>query len=312
MRILEPNEISLMINMARSIRDKAIISFFTQSGQRAGILRALRYRHVREQLYNGTNPIIIDVQEALLGPDHENVNKGRVAYRFAIGKECARFLRLMMQDRKAVGEPIDDESWLFRTYGRVQVLSNGRRTAVHLLSRERGLPMNASNASIRLDIAANRAGVQRTAPGGRVFGRPTLRHEISSRIFRRWWKYRMRRAGITDSDLLDYMIGHNNMRLKHGGEYDEFDPNFIRTQYARAEPFLTVLSGQEPLPIGKPVPRPAIVATPKPRLDKVDKKPNVNQRVVSEWEIETYFDNGWHYVATLPSGRIVLEVLSQG
>ena len=96
------------------------------------------------------------------------------------------------------------------------------------------------------------------------------------------------------------------MRLRHGGDYDEFDSNYIRTQYSRAEPFLTVLSGQEPLPIGKPVPR-LEVSVPNQRSDKAETKPGVKQRVVSEWEIETYFSNGWHYVATLPSGRIVVQ-----
>src|SRR5207245_10575822 len=115
---------------------------------------------------------------------------------------------------------------------------------------------------------------------------PALRHEIYPHVFRRWWKFRMRKAGIADSDLLDYMIGHKNMRLKHGGDYDEFDPNYIRTQYSRAEPFLTVLSGQEPLPIGKHVPR-LEVSIPNKRSDKAETKPGVNQRVVSEWEDET-------------------------
>ena len=114
--ILEPKEVALMINMARSVRDKAIISMLAQSGQRSGILRALRYRHVREELQNGTNPIVVSVQEALLGPDRQNTNKGQTAYRFAIGKECSRFLRIMMRDRIAASEPVDDETWLFRTY----------------------------------------------------------------------------------------------------------------------------------------------------------------------------------------------------
>src|SRR5438128_8384965 len=49
-RVLEPSEISLMLDYAHTARDQAIITFLVQSGQRAGILTALKYCHVQDQL----------------------------------------------------------------------------------------------------------------------------------------------------------------------------------------------------------------------------------------------------------------------
>ncbi len=47
-RVIEPYEVARMISYAKNVRDKAIVSFLYQSGQRVGVLMALRYRHVRK------------------------------------------------------------------------------------------------------------------------------------------------------------------------------------------------------------------------------------------------------------------------
>src|SRR5437870_4167745 len=58
-RVLQPQEISIMIDYARSARDQALITFLAQSGQRVGILTALKYGHVQDQVERGANPIVI-------------------------------------------------------------------------------------------------------------------------------------------------------------------------------------------------------------------------------------------------------------
>ncbi len=103
-RMLENHEVSLMIHVARKTRDKPLISFLAQSGQRVGILTALRYRHVRSELESGVCPVVVGVTGELLNAENANVNKGRVVYRFAIGKECCRLLRMMMDERQRKGE----------------------------------------------------------------------------------------------------------------------------------------------------------------------------------------------------------------
>src|SRR2546428_2457482 len=49
-RLLKSREVWDMLSSVRSIKTKAIISFLAQSGQRVGLLSALRYGHVRQQI----------------------------------------------------------------------------------------------------------------------------------------------------------------------------------------------------------------------------------------------------------------------
>ena len=127
----------------------------------------------------------------------------------------------------------------------------------------------------------------------------------------------MRKAGVVDSDLLEYMMGHHNLRLRHGGSYDEFDPDYIRKEYSKAEPFLTVttdpvLHGVEKgWGLGDPVPR---LERPRPRQLQQKETPPIatrqpaleSQRMVDESELNKYFGLGWQYITTLASGKIII------
>ena len=80
-----------------------------QSGQRVGVITKIRYGDVRKQIENSISPVVIDVDP--------NISKNRVRHSFAIGRECVDFIKSMMKDRERWGEPIDDESILFRSLG---------------------------------------------------------------------------------------------------------------------------------------------------------------------------------------------------
>ena len=125
-RVIGPSEVFAMLMTAPSIRDKAIISFFAQTGQRVGVLCALRYGHVRSQLDDRTNPVIVEVKAELVNGKGMNVNKNKIPYNFAFGRECAEFLRLMIQKRRTIGERITDESWLFRSMGLGAIFERGK------------------------------------------------------------------------------------------------------------------------------------------------------------------------------------------
>ena len=73
-RILTANELSMMITIARMTRDKAIISFLSQSGQRTGIVTAMRYGQVREQLEKQLDPILVRIPGEFLNAAGRNVN----------------------------------------------------------------------------------------------------------------------------------------------------------------------------------------------------------------------------------------------
>jgi len=184
-RILTANELSMMITIARMTRDKAIISFLAQSGQRTGILRAMRYGLVREQLEKQRDPIFIRIPGDFLDVSGRNVNKVREKYEFAIGKECATFLKIMMKERAAGGEKITDNSWLFRSYALSQIRA-GKTVAVKVKKDMTGPPMSSPSIRTRVVMTATRAGIQTTHPGTPIRGKKVLRHEIHPHMFRRF------------------------------------------------------------------------------------------------------------------------------
>lgn len=320
-RVLQPQDISMMIDYARSARDQALITFLAQSGQRVGILTALKYGHVQDQLEHGVNPVIIGVTPQMIGQQGVNVNKGRVMYRFAIGREAAGFLRIALNHRRNAGEKIDGESWLFRSAGRFEgrFSAAGRPIWSRVDDSDPSRPLNSTGIRYRILTVARRAGLDKVRKRMTVGGRCAT-HEIHPHIFRRWWKFQMRKAGVVDSDLLEYMMGHHNLRLRHGGSYDEFDPDYIRKEYCKAEPFLSVTTD----PVSHGIENAWHPGDPVARLESPRQsgpneisptifnqpRPSQAHRVVDETELNKYFSLGWHYVTTLQSGKIIIGLPS--
>jgi len=310
-RILTTNELSMMITIARMTRDKAIISFLAQSGQRTGILTAMSYGLVREQLEKQVDPILVRIPGEFLNAAGRNVNKVREKYEFAIGKECATFLRIMMKERVAGGEKITDSSWLFRSYAQTQVRA-GKMYVVKVKKNLTGPPMSPPSIRTRVVLTATRAGIQTTHPGTPIRGKKVLRHEIHPHMFRRFWKFQMRKAGVSDVALLEHMMNQKDRWLLHGGTYDVFDPDYIKREYARAEPFLTVLSQDEHSRINR-APDLTMKLLASKRMRNALATSNAiatskpTQKVLTEWELDSHLAEGWKYIATLPSGRIIVE-----
>src|SRR5207245_11741644 len=96
-----------MVDHAKNVRDQALVSFLAQSGQRTGIVSAMKYHHIRDDLERGVYPIIVNVNSELFGRENgQNVNKTGMSYRFAIGRESARFLRMSLNRRRQKGQGI--------------------------------------------------------------------------------------------------------------------------------------------------------------------------------------------------------------
>ncbi len=88
---------------------------------------------MRKQLEEGTNPVVIDVSEGLANFKGHSANKSGVGYRFAIGRESSGYLRHMIRRRQLAGEPVDDESWLFRRVAKPVLTPRGKTyLAMHL------------------------------------------------------------------------------------------------------------------------------------------------------------------------------------
>ena len=276
-RIFAPSEVFRMLFGARTPRDKALISFLVQSGQRVGIITRVRYGEIRKQIENSINPVVIDVDPS--------ISKDRVHHSFAVGQECVDLIKIMIAKRQRVGEAIDDESFLFRsaTLGWIRVGNKWVRGGTDH-QNAKGRPLDNTTIGMILRNSAAAGGV----PVNQVLPKPDLprwtRYDLHPHAFRRWWKIMMRRGGVADPAFLDFILGH---RAPYRGAYDTFDHEFIRQEYAKAEPQLTFLQNRSDL--------------------NRSRQENGSQRIVDEPEASALFSEGWRFVTTLPSGRIIVQ-----
>jgi integrase len=276
-RIFTRQEVFRMLVGARTPRDKAIISFVVQSAQRVGVITKTRYGDVRKQIEESISPVVIDVDP--------NISKNRVHHSFAIGQECIDFIKIMIANREKAGEPIDDESFLFRSSSLGWTKVGGKLVwGGTAFGKERGKPLDTTSIGVLMRKAATAGGVplNKAVPRSNF---PRWNHyEIHPHAFRRWWKKMMRWGGVTDPLFLDFILGH---RAPYRGAYDTFDHEYIREEYSKAEPQLTFLRNRSDLVQGK--------------------QENNSQKIVDEPEAAALFSEGWRFVTTLPSGRLVVQ-----
>ena len=219
-RLYSQDEVAWLVDSADNTRDKAVITFLAQSGQRVGVVVNLKIRNVT---LDQPGPVIVDVPAVLRNKHGVNVNKAQVPYQFAFGEDTKIYLKLMIDERRKRGEPLDQESWLFR--------SNSKRLAEKKIRKirlsEPGCPVSISQVGAMIRNAASKRGIQQK------FGKRYLFHPHG---FRRYWKHQMR-MGSASSDLLDYMMGHV---LPYAGAYDRWTVEDIKKAYKRAENYVSL------------------------------------------------------------------------
>jgi integrase len=297
-RLLKPREVWDMLSSVRSIKTKAIISFLAQSGQRVGLLSALRYGHVRQQIERAVSPIVVEVSSSITNERDHGANKNRTNYRFAFGKESRDYIVQMMNQRRHTREIIDDSSWLFRSAYGWETNAAGVGAPRWFRSNERGEPTHAWWISRLVIRAAYAAGIQ----SEKVLinypdGFPRRFADVHGTALRAFWKHQMRLAGVVDADLLDFMMGH--VVRRYPTVSDVYDSEYVRKEYSRAEPFLTVLSPYSMLE-RQSQNSPESIEPARFPVSGI-------QRVIREQELDKYLRKGWHYVTTLPSRKIVIE-----
>ena len=149
---------------------------------------------------------------------------------------------------------------------------------------EKGKRLDTSSIGILIRKAAAPRGVPSNKAVPKANFARWNRYELHPYAFRRGWKIMMRRGGVTDPIFLDYILGH---RPPYRGAYDTYDHEYMRQEYAKAEPQLTFLRN---------------------RSDLVQRKQESNfQRIVDEPQAAALFSEGWRFVTTLPSGRLVVQ-----
>ena len=297
-RLLKPREICDMLSSVRNIKSKAIISLLVQSGQRVGLFSALRYGHVRKQVERADSPVVVEVSSSITNGRDQGANKDRTNYRFAFGKESRDYIVQMMNQRRHAGEIIDDSSWLFRSAYRWETNAAGVGAPRWFKSNERGEPPHAWWISRLVIRAAYAAGIQ----SEKVLinypdGFPRRFADVHATALRAFWKHQMRLAGVVDADLLDFMMGH--VVRRYPTVSDVYDAEYVRKEYSRAEPFLTVLSPYSMLERQS--------RNSPESVEPVRFPVSGIQRVIREQELDNYLKKGWHCVAVLPTQKIIIQ-----
>jgi len=199
-RAPRPEELQLLLDIA-DLRDRVIISCLALGGFRESTLARLCYRHVREDLENGTSSIHVHVEA--------EITKGKYNdYDTFLGDEATHFIREYLKLRRqgtryTPPEEIHDESPLIRNKNCKKpkgVTAPGLYVAIHKLYRK-----------------TNMLGTKR---GRRYMLRP---HSI-----RKFFRTQMGALGVPP-DYIEYMMGHtistyNDIQMK-GTE-------FLRNIYA--------------------------------------------------------------------------------
>lgn len=320
------------ISAQKNLRDKALIACLAQGGQRRAIYSALKWGHVRREIERGVTPILITVREVMLDYRGVNVNKAEVKYMFALGRDAVEYIKLMMEERRRNGEPIDDDSWLFRSYSRYV---NGK--PVRAPKTVRGPPLAPIGINRRVVALAKKAGIRSAVKTKTGF----YRYEVHAHVFRRYWKAQLRRAGVKDTELINFMMGH---KPPYEGAYDKFFemPEYIRREYAKAEPFLslkpvslqkeaiiletlrTVAEGlgldparikiERERKLGRPLTMDEEVEAIRlsiKRLRKVEVLANggasYESKIVTENELTKYIDLGWEHVGNIGNGKYLIR-----
>lgn len=190
--------------------ERLIMRILAETGQRRGILTALKMKHAKDQL-TGRQAVVFQIPSEFLDKDGRNVNKAKISYRFGLTAKTVRLLAEHLEERSMKGERLTSESWL--------------------LADVEGTPLYGERVRRIVIAAAKRAGIQHTVLSQKL-GRVSSVHP---HIFRAFFKERMLELGVREI-LVEEMLGH---LVKYRGAYDRPTDNQIREIYTKAEQLLS-------------------------------------------------------------------------
>lgn len=234
-KVILQDKARILLDQCESTTEKAIFAFMYQACQRPQVYPILKIRHAKEIFERDKGPYVFH-----LTPNLDL--KVDVEYDFAVGEDAAYFIRQMVNERKEAGEQINDESPLFRSYSEKITLENGKQV-MRKLSRDSMATKGISHSQIRSITRkiAEKSGQQQTT----ITRLGAKFNWITPRAFRANFKAQMRlgwqrnpfAANLNSDIFLDYLIGHE---APFRGAYDIFTTEFVREEYAKAEPFMSL------------------------------------------------------------------------
>jgi integrase len=200
-KLLTPSEVRKMINSTDAPEAKAVIAFLAQTGQRVGVLTAIKWSMVELRGPYG----LAQVPKTLLDRQRKNVNKCKTRYVFVIGSDTMRLLKRIPQTPTRMRE----RDFVFE-YPKHQM--------------QRIVLQAASFANIQGEIP-------RTIPG-------KVWRTVHAHTFRRYWKDRVRR-GHMDDTVSEYVLGHP-IRSRGTYDWGSLNDNNVLKEYRKAEPRLRI------------------------------------------------------------------------
>jgi integrase len=166
---LSRQDIANMVKSRNNIRDKFVIAFLAQTGQRIGILTAMKRDMITEKVVRGHG--IVRVPSTLLNRQGQNVNNLGREYTFIVGRDTMKVLRLL-----------DKHSW----------------------DEEGRLKLSPRQTGRIVDKAAEAIGIQDKQPT-RIGGSWS---DVHPNTFRKYWRKRMFDAKADKAAVL-HMMGSN-------------------------------------------------------------------------------------------------------
>jgi integrase len=111
-RPLAQKQVRKMIKSLDDPRDKLVVAFLAQTGQRLGVMTALKYPMIRRIQTRG----LVEVPPRLTNPHGENVNKAEVRYRFIIGSNTMKLIQqvadkdgwILSLSERQIGRVVDE------------------------------------------------------------------------------------------------------------------------------------------------------------------------------------------------------------
>ncbi|MEE8400852.1 MAG: tyrosine-type recombinase/integrase [Candidatus Hydrothermarchaeaceae archaeon] len=102
-----PKQVKKLLDVTKSLRDKAVELGIFQSGMDASTIASLNYSHIKEELEAGTMPLMVK----LVRP------KEGILYRTFLGNDAVGAIKLYLNERKSRGDKIDYNTPLFTSEG---------------------------------------------------------------------------------------------------------------------------------------------------------------------------------------------------
>ena len=286
------------------LRTKCLILFLTSSGARIGSIEYLRWRDIQEVEFEGWKLAKVTIYR---GEPEE--------YDTFASPECYEYLLKYREVREKVGEAITPSSPVFvrevnkRKFDQRKVKPVGVRT----LKNQMGELLNQMKMREKLTDTKNYRSYEWK----------------QCHSFRKFFKTRMEMSGVKPI-ITEMLMGHT---IGVSGSYMKPTQDEMVSEYVKAIPNLTILgaSGERGdrnaefkreilLKVGgyskeeidklnlAEMEETTIQKMVRERLLGATANNGNHQRAIPVSEVEAYLTEGWEYVATLPTGKVVLKL----